>query len=142
MTRDAFGPSLRRKRLQTGITIQQIATSMKVDPSMLEGLERNDFDLWPEGVYARAYLRQYAEAIGADPEATIDEFCRWFPHGDRRMERIVREHAEIVGHELEWDDARGPAQERRGVEEDDTTAARTPAAGTLLTKIFRPLKKA
>ena len=40
--------------------------------------------------------------IGVDPEATVDEFCRWFPPGDRRALRLMREHAEIVGHELEW----------------------------------------
>jgi transcriptional regulator with XRE-family HTH domain len=114
MSRDAFGPNLRRLRIQRGITIEQIAAATKVSADLLSGLERNDFSRWPEGIYARAYVRQYAYAIGVDPDATVDEFCRWFAQGDRRAERVVREHAEIVGHEnLKWND---PVREgdRRG----------------------------
>ena len=39
------------------------------------------------------------------PDFAVDEFCRWFLEGDRRVERTVREQAEIVGHEhLAWQD--------------------------------------
>ena len=44
-------------------------------------------------------MRDYAAAIGVDPETTVDEFCRWFPQGDRRAERQIRGQAEIVGHD-------------------------------------------
>jgi transcriptional regulator with XRE-family HTH domain len=104
MTRDAFGPNLRRLRIQRGVTLPQIADATKVSVELLTGLERNDFTYWPGGIYARAYIRQYADAIGVDPDATVDEFCRWFSQGDRRALRGVREHAEIVGHELTWQD--------------------------------------
>jgi transcriptional regulator with XRE-family HTH domain len=115
MSRDAFGPNLRRLRLQRQLTVEQIAASTKIAASLFHGLERNDFARWPNGVYARAYIRQYAEAVGADPDQAVDEFCRWFPQGDRRTERVVREHAEIIGHDLQWKDA-PPEQvgERRG----------------------------
>jgi hypothetical protein len=102
--RDAFGPNLRRIRLQRGISINHIAEVTKVNVDLWMGLERNDFSRWPSGVYARAYIREYASQIGADPDATVDEFCRWFVHGDRRAERLVREHAAIVGHSLAWRD--------------------------------------
>lgn len=114
MSRDAFGPNLRRLRIQRGVSIQQIADATKISADLLNGLERNDFSQWPVGLYARAYVRQYAYAVGVDPDATVDEFCRWFPQGDRRSERLVREHADIVGHEeLVWED---PVKEgdRRG----------------------------
>ena len=104
MTRDAFGPNLRRIRLQRGITIEQIAERTNIAEDLLEGLERNDFGEWPTGIFARAYVRQYAYAIGVDPDATVDEFCREFPQGDRRAEAVMREHADIVGHTLSWRD--------------------------------------
>ena len=47
MTREAFGPNLRRLRLQRGITIEQIADSTNIAQDLLEGLERNDFSEWP-----------------------------------------------------------------------------------------------
>ncbi len=115
MSRDAFGPNLRRLRLRRQISVEQIADSTKVAASLFLELERNDFSHWPSGVFARSYIRQYAEAVGADPESTVDEFCRWFPQGDRRLERTVREHATIVGHDtLQWQDvAPGELGERR-----------------------------
>jgi transcriptional regulator with XRE-family HTH domain len=103
MSRDAFGPNLRRIRLQRQISIEQIATATKVSAPLLHGLEKNDFSLWPSGLYARSYVRQYAEAIGVDPDSTVDEFCRWFEQGDRRLQRTMIEHSEIVGHDnLNW----------------------------------------
>lgn len=105
MTREAFGPNLRRLRLQRGISIEQIAETTNIAHDLLEGLERNDFSEWPSGIFARAYVRQYAYALGVDPDATVDEFCRYFPQGDRRAEGVMRETATIVGHQLDWDDA-------------------------------------
>ena len=68
-------------------------------------MERNDLSRWPTGIYARAFMREYASAIGEDPETTVDEFCRWFPQGDRRAEPVIRGQAEIVGHQnLVWQD--------------------------------------
>src|SRR5215467_13411235 len=97
MSRDAFGPNLRRIRIQRGISIESIADSTRVSADLWHGLERNDLSRWPAGIFARAYVRQYAEAIGVDPDATVDEFCRWFSQGDRRSARLVREQAALVG---------------------------------------------
>ena len=116
--RDAFGPNLRRIRLARGVTIDQIAQSTKVMACLWEGLERNDFSRWPNGIHARAFVREYARAIGADPEETVDAFCRWFPQGDRRAGPIMRDHAEIIGHLIDWQDKVPPTVaegERRGV---------------------------
>src|SRR5207237_3284010 len=66
--------------------------------------ERNDFSRWPSGIFARSYVRAYAAQIGADPDATVDEFCRLFSQGDRRVLRVVREQAALVGHDLRWND--------------------------------------
>jgi transcriptional regulator with XRE-family HTH domain len=104
MTQDAFGPNLRRIRLQRGISLQQLAGATKVPEALWAAFERNDVSRWPDGIFARAYIRQYADAIGVDPDSTVDEFCRWFPQGDRRAERLVRDHAETIGHSLDWED--------------------------------------
>jgi transcriptional regulator with XRE-family HTH domain len=103
--RDAFGPNLRRIRIQRGISLEQLAAKTKVSVTLWAGLERNDFSRWPSGIYARSYVRDYATAIGVDPGSTVDDFCRWFPQGDRRAEAVIRGQAEIVGHDnLEWRD--------------------------------------
>jgi len=81
--------------------------------SMWTALEKNDLSKWPTGIYARAYVRTYAQLIGADPESTVDEFCRLFPNGDRRAERVIRGQAEIINHPLAWQEQVPPTLDRR-----------------------------
>lgn len=102
--REAFGPNLRRVRVQRGISLDQIAAATKVSHELWSGLERNDFSRWPTGIYARAYVRAYALQVGVDAETAVDDFCRFFPQGDRRVARVVREQAALVGHQSAWKD--------------------------------------
>jgi len=98
--REAFGPNLRRIRIQRGVSLQQIATETNVSDVLWAAMEKNDFSRWPNGIFARAYIRDYARIIGVDPDTTVDEFCRWFPQGDRRADRQIREQAEMLDHKL------------------------------------------
>jgi transcriptional regulator with XRE-family HTH domain len=146
MSRQAFGPNLRRIRIQKGITIEQIAAATKVSADLLNGLERNDFSRWPSGIFARAYVRQYAYAIGVDPDSTVDEFCRWFAEGDRRAERTVREQATIVGMDsLDYRDEPPPAAggDRRGNRRRQAPKpAPQPEPAGLLVRLRRALTRA
>ena len=96
--RDTFGPRLRSERERRGISIETIVTVTKVGADLWLGLERNDFSKWPSGIFARAFVRDYAKAVGLDADDIVDEFCRLFPQGDRRAARIIKAHAEIIGH--------------------------------------------
>jgi hypothetical protein len=90
--------------MREGISIEELARHTRVSTDLWEAMERNDFSQWPSGIHARAFIREYAVAIGVDPSETVNDFCRWFPQGDRRAERLVRGTAELVGHQLEWQD--------------------------------------
>jgi transcriptional regulator with XRE-family HTH domain len=96
--RDTFGPRLRRERERRGISLDTIATVTKVGIELWEGLERNDFSRWPSGIFARAFVRDYAKAVGLESDEIVDEFCRLFPNGDRRANRIIQGQAELIGH--------------------------------------------
>ena len=142
--RDAFGPNLRRIRIQRGLSLEQLAASTKVSIALWKGLERNDFSRWPTGIYARSYVRDYAAAIGVDAESTVDDFCRWFPQGDRRAELLIRGQAQIVGHDrLEWRDAVPPKVAAEG-ERRGAAAAKPPraAAGSAFAQMFVRLRRA
>src|SRR5215510_7571668 len=113
---DTFGPSLRRQRLKRGVSLQSIARNTKINQDLLEGLEQNDFSRWPHGIFARAYVRAYALEIGADGDAVVNDFCKWFPNGDRRVDRLVKGQASIIGHKSSWSDdlaASGVSNDRR-----------------------------
>src|SRR3989442_12650613 len=99
-----FGPTLRRVRLTRGISLDDVARQTRVSVELWEDMERHDCRRWPSGIYARAFIREYAQMVGIDPDETVDEFCREFPQGDRRAEPLVRGHAEIIGHALTWHD--------------------------------------
>ena len=72
----AFGPNLRRIRIQRGISLDTIARETKVPAELWDGLEHNDFSRWPTGLFARSYVREYARIIGVDPESTVDSGSR------------------------------------------------------------------
>ena len=103
--RDTFGPRLRAERERRGISIDTIASVTKVGGDLWEGLERNDFSRWPSGIFARAFVRDYARAIGLDSDEVVDEFCRLFPLGDRRVSRLIQAQAQLIGHPLAYSES-------------------------------------
>jgi transcriptional regulator with XRE-family HTH domain len=100
--RDTFGPRLRRERERRGISLETIASVTKVSADLWEGLERNDFSRWPWGIFARAFVRDYARAVGLDADEVVNEFCRLFPIGDRRVSRVIQRKAQLIGHQLNY----------------------------------------
>lgn len=109
LERDTFGLVLRAARERRGISLQQLSSETKVSVDLWGDLEDNDFSRWPERIYARNYIRNYATHVGLDPDVIVDEFCRLYPEqGDRRAEGLLRAHAAIVQHELEWQDEPTP----------------------------------
>ena len=96
--RHTFGPRLRSERERRGISLDTIAVATKVSADLWDGLERNDFSRWPSGIFARAFVRDYARAVGLDADEVVDEFCRLFPIGDRRAARLIKAQAELIGH--------------------------------------------
>lgn len=75
----AFGARLRIQRERQGVSLAAIADSTKIKLSLLDELERGDASHWPRGLFRRAYLRDYAAAIGASAEPLVAEFVRLFP---------------------------------------------------------------
>ncbi len=131
----AFGPNLRRLRLKRGLSLEDLSRATKVSVELWEAMERNDFSRWPTGVAARAYVRDYANAIGEDPVETIAEFCRVVPNGDRRAEPQLRRAAALMRHDFAWteDLSASPEGDRRSI----------PAAEPLVKRWnFRPVAAA
>jgi hypothetical protein len=94
--KDSFGLRLRAARERRGVTLEALTAKTKVPVALWQALERNDFANWPAGLFARAYVRDYARIVGLDPEEVVEEFCRYFSHGDRRRGNLIRAQAEIV----------------------------------------------
>jgi transcriptional regulator with XRE-family HTH domain len=75
----SFGAALRRERERRGITLDTIAEQTKVSAALLEGLERGDLARWPAGIFRRAFVRGYADAVGLDSRTVLEAFLRIYP---------------------------------------------------------------
>jgi transcriptional regulator with XRE-family HTH domain len=109
---EGFVSRLRWYRQRNRVTLDQIASETRVQRELLEAFENNDLSQWPKGVYARAWVRGYASAVGLDPVDTVDEFCRLFPQGDRRLQGTIQDMAAVVAAPSEYQDD-FPHEERR-----------------------------
>ena len=109
---ETFVTRLRRHRERNRISLEEMAADTRVKKELFEALEANDLSTWPRGLYARAWVRTYACAVGLDPIDTVDEFCRLFPQGDRRGHATMQDIATIVASAGEFTDE-FPHPERR-----------------------------
>jgi cytoskeletal protein RodZ len=80
----AFGASLREQREARHLTLQQVASVTKIASRHFTELERGDIRRWPGGMYRRAMIRAYAQAVGLNAEETVRSFLKVFPdeHSD------------------------------------------------------------
>jgi transcriptional regulator with XRE-family HTH domain len=108
--KESFGLRLRAARERRGVTLESVAEKTKVPVPMWEALERNELSHWPYGLFARAYVRDYARIVGLDTEQIVEEFCRFFPNGDRRRGGLLRAHAEVVDIRSQYRDEQMPPE--------------------------------
>ena len=95
----AFGEALRRHREQSGVSIERISLDTKISASLLKALERGDCSRWPTGIYSRSYVRDYAVAVGLDPDDLASQFSECFAKTafpDRPAELAKKENAPKV----------------------------------------------
>jgi len=58
---------LRQARLAAGLQLSDIAQRTRISPSMLRLIDAGQFHRLPAGIYARSYIRAFAQAVGLDP---------------------------------------------------------------------------
>ncbi|GAP00011.1 helix-turn-helix domain-containing protein [Fructobacillus ficulneus] len=64
---------LKAARLAKGYSLDQLAEITKIQPKFLRAIEDNDEDSLPEQFYARAFAKQYAKAVGLNPDEFFEE---------------------------------------------------------------------
>lgn len=63
----------------SGASLDAISQSTKISSALFLALEQGSCSRWPAGVYSRAYVRSYADALGLDGAEVVAEFCECFP---------------------------------------------------------------
>ena len=69
-----IGAILEKKRLEKGLSLKEVEQATKIRTRYLEGLEQEDPTSLPDPVYARGFLKTYANFLGLDGEQLSREF--------------------------------------------------------------------
>jgi cytoskeletal protein RodZ len=70
----AIGTGLREARERQGLSLEQAAEATRIAARHLRALEEERFERLPEPVYARGFLREYADFLGLDARPFLDEY--------------------------------------------------------------------
>jgi cytoskeleton protein RodZ len=68
-----LGEKLRGERERRGIGIDEIEAETRIRAKFLLALEEERFDVLPGPAYVRAFVRDYAEQLGLDPQELVNE---------------------------------------------------------------------
>lgn len=79
-TKSRVGKRLRLARVQLGVELEEAAKGTRITPRYLEALEHDAApDAFPAPVYAKAFLREYAQWLGIDPEPLVQSYVEAHP---------------------------------------------------------------
>jgi len=70
----SFGVSLKRERELRGISLAEIARTTKISVRFLEAIEKDRFDILPEGVFRKSFIKSYAKYLGMNEEQILQEY--------------------------------------------------------------------
>ena len=68
-----IGPVLEKARKERGLTLEEAEHATKIRKRYLAGLEREDYRVLPDAVYAQGFLKTYANYLGLDGEELARE---------------------------------------------------------------------
>jgi cytoskeleton protein RodZ len=69
-----IGETLREARLRQRIEIAEVEQATKIRAKYLRALESEEFERLPGSTFVRTFLRTYAEYLGLDSQALVEEY--------------------------------------------------------------------
>jgi cytoskeletal protein RodZ len=74
-----LGNRLKEAREARGLSLDDLQDITKIQKRYLKGIEEGNYDSIPGKFYVRAFIKQYGEAVGLDPESLFDEYKHEIP---------------------------------------------------------------
>ena len=74
-----LGARLKEAREAKGYSLDDLQNMTKIQKRYLMGIEEGNYDMMPGKFYVRAFIKQYAEAVGLDPEMIFEEYSNDIP---------------------------------------------------------------
>lgn len=69
-----IGGRLKQCREERKLTVQDVSAQMRLEPRIIEALEKDDYDNLPAPLYVRGYLRGYAKVLKIDPDTLLAQY--------------------------------------------------------------------
>ncbi len=69
-----IGGRLKETREELGISLDTLQEKTKIQKRYLIAIENGDFHVLPGSFYARAFIKEYAIAVGLDPNELLDQY--------------------------------------------------------------------
>jgi cytoskeletal protein RodZ len=74
-----LGKRLKEAREAKNISLDELQDMTKIQKRYLIGIEEGNYAIMPGNFYVRAFIKQYAEAVGLDPEQIFEEYKQDIP---------------------------------------------------------------
>jgi cytoskeletal protein RodZ len=85
-----IGETLRDARMRARIDVSEIEAKTKIRAKYLRALENEEWGLLPGPTFVKSFLRTYAQALGLDGKALVEEYRLHHEHpSDAQLEPIV-----------------------------------------------------
>jgi cytoskeletal protein RodZ len=84
-----IGATLREARMREHIDVSEIEAQTKIRAKYLRALENEEWGLLPGPTFVKSFLRTYAQALGLDGKALVEEYRLHHERGSEAFEPIV-----------------------------------------------------
>ena len=74
-----LGARLKEARLARGYSLEDLQNITKIQKRYLIGIEEGNYAIMPGSFYVRAFIKQYAEAVGLDADEVLTEYRKDIP---------------------------------------------------------------
>ncbi|WNB90332.1 RodZ domain-containing protein [Bacillus sp. NEB1478] len=74
-----LGNLLKEKREEKGLSLEELQTATKIQKRYLAAIEDGNYDVLPGAFYARAFIKNYCEAVGLHYETIFDQYKHEIP---------------------------------------------------------------
>jgi cytoskeleton protein RodZ len=93
----SIGSTVRTARENANMTIGELSDKTRLRPTLLSGIERDDFSTCGGNVYARGHLRTIATLIGLDANELVAQFDNAHAPSIESLEDSSRSFSEVSG---------------------------------------------